>query len=74
MLGPLRAAARLFQRYIGWNKLGVVLSLAIIGVAFYVLFHMLRGIDVDEVMSAIKGTRSTTSSPPPSSSPAAILP
>ncbi len=57
MLESLRAVARTFGKYIGWNRLGVVLSIAIIGVAFYVLFHMLRGIDVDEVTTAIKATK-----------------
>jgi uncharacterized membrane protein YbhN (UPF0104 family) len=54
MLGMLRAVARFFQVRIGWNRIGVLLSLAIIGIAFYVLFHMLRDIDVDEVYRALK--------------------
>ena len=33
MLHMLRAMARFFQNYIGWNRVGVLLSLAIIGVA-----------------------------------------
>lgn len=54
MLGMLRAAARFFQKYIGWNRVGVLISLGIIGVAAYVLFHMLRDINVDEVLTALK--------------------
>lgn len=54
MLGVLRAVARFFQITIGWNRIGVLLSLAIIGIAAYVLFHMLRGINVDEVYIALK--------------------
>lgn len=38
------------------HKLGVVISIAVIGTACYVLYHMLRGIDVAEVIEAIKGT------------------
>ncbi len=57
MLDLLRAGARLFQRYVGWNRLGVVLSIGIIGVALYVLVHMLRGIDVHEVVVALKATK-----------------
>jgi uncharacterized membrane protein YbhN (UPF0104 family) len=56
MLKVLRAVARFFRDKIGWNRIGVVLSVAIIAVAAVVLVHMLRGIDVDEVIAAIKGT------------------
>ena len=38
------------------HKMGVVISITVIGVACYVLYHMLRGIDVAEVIDAIKGT------------------
>ncbi len=59
MLDLLRAVARLFHKHIGWNRLGVVISLAIIGVALYVLTHMLRDIDVNEVIRAVKATQWT---------------
>lgn len=54
MLNSLRAVARFFQNKIGWNRIGVLLSLAIIGVAVVVLVHMLRDINVDEVFRALK--------------------
>src|SRR5256885_6981527 len=38
------------------HKLGVVVSITVIGIACYVLYHMLRGIDVDEVVEAIRQT------------------
>src|SRR5215813_3693342 len=38
------------------HKLGVVISITVIGIACYVLFHMLRHIDVDEVLEAIRDT------------------
>ena len=56
MLDWLRAAARFFQNTIGWNRIGVLLSLTIIAVAAVVLFHMLREVDVDQVYAAIKAT------------------
>ena len=56
MLNSLRAVARFFQNHIGWNRIGVLLSLAIIIVAVVVLVHMLRGINVDEVLAALKAT------------------
>lgn len=54
MLVWLRAIARFFQVTIGWNRVGFLISLAIIGIAAYVLFHMLRDINVDEVFGALK--------------------
>ncbi len=38
------------------HKLGVAISITVIGTACYVLYHMLRGIDIAEVLDAIKGT------------------
>src|SRR5215469_11316759 len=38
------------------HRLGVAVSITVIGIACYVLYHMLRGIDVDEVIEAIKST------------------
>ena len=56
MLNLLRAGARFFQNKIGWNRIGVLLSLAIITVAVVVLIHMLRDTKVDEVIAALKAT------------------
>src|SRR3982075_119885 len=50
-----RAISFLRQRQI-LHKLGVAVSVTVIGIACYVLYHMLRGIDVDEVVDAIKQT------------------
>ena len=57
MLKSLRAMARFFQKTIGWNRVGVLLSLAIIAVAADVLFHMLRHLDVDAVIASLEGGR-----------------
>jgi uncharacterized membrane protein YbhN (UPF0104 family) len=57
MLHSLRAVARLFQKYVGWNRVGVLLSLAIITVAATVLVRMLHNINVDEVIIALKATK-----------------
>jgi uncharacterized membrane protein YbhN (UPF0104 family) len=56
MLNLLRAGARFFQKHIGWNRIGVLLSLAIITVAVVVLIHMLRHINTNEVIAALKAT------------------
>jgi len=54
MLNLLRAGARFFQNSIGWNRIGVFLSLAIITVAVVVLVRLLRDINVNEVLAALK--------------------
>ena len=56
MLNWLRAVARFFQNTIGWNRIGVMLSLAIIAVAMVVLVRMLRDIEVDEIYAALRAT------------------
>src|ERR1700709_2601633 len=50
-----RAVSFLRQKQI-LHKLGVAISVTVIAIACYVLYHMLRGIDVDEVIEAIKQT------------------
>jgi uncharacterized membrane protein YbhN (UPF0104 family) len=54
MSKSFRAVARFFQNTVGWNRIGVALSLTLITVAAVVLFKMLRDIDVSEVITAIK--------------------
>src|ERR1043166_7507676 len=48
MLKALRPVARFFQERIGWNRVGIVISVTIIVIAAVVLWRMLRGISVDE--------------------------
>ena len=56
MFKSVRAVARFLQKTIGWNRIGLILSITIISVAGVVLFHMLRDIDTDEVIAALKAT------------------
>jgi len=56
MLHPLRAAARFIGQKIGWNRIGLVLSLVIIVSAAVVLYRMLRGMQFAEVLVALKAT------------------
>jgi uncharacterized membrane protein YbhN (UPF0104 family) len=51
----LSALAQLSER-LGWNRIGFVLSLAIIGVAAVVLFDILRAIDGAELVEALRAT------------------
>jgi uncharacterized membrane protein YbhN (UPF0104 family) len=52
-MNGLRAAARLFEQKIGWHRVGVVLSIAIIAVAAVVLYRKLQGINVNKVLTAL---------------------
>ncbi len=56
MLGIIRRAISILRRKRILHKLGVAISVTVIAAAFYVLFHILRDIDVEEVMEAIKRT------------------
>src|SRR3984957_3854213 len=56
MLEAIRSAISFLRHKQILHKLGVVVSVTVIGIACYVLYHMLRGIDTDEVIEAIKGT------------------
>ena len=56
MLGSIRRAISVLRQKQILHKLGVAISVTIIAVAFYVLFHILRDIDVDDVMEAVRQT------------------
>ncbi len=51
-----RVAHRFCDQKIGWGRIGVVLSIAIIAIAAYVLYNILRGIDLKEVLQALVTT------------------
>ena len=56
MLEAIRGAATFLREKQVLHKLGVLISIAVIAIACYVLYHMLRGIDTYEVLEAIKST------------------
>jgi uncharacterized membrane protein YbhN (UPF0104 family) len=56
MLHPLRAAARVIDQKIGWNRIGLALSLVIIGTAGIVLYRILRGISMADLVDALRST------------------
>jgi uncharacterized membrane protein YbhN (UPF0104 family) len=56
MLEAIRRAVAFLREKQVLHKLGVLISIAVIAVACYVLYHMLRGIDTYEVLEAIKST------------------
>jgi glycosyltransferase 2 family protein len=56
LLEALHRAAVFCDRRIGWNRIGVVLSLTIIAIAVTVLYRILRTINFTEVVDAIVTT------------------
>src|ERR1700758_4213878 len=56
MLEAIRRAMSFLRQKQILHKVGVVISVTVIGIACYVLFHMLRGINVNEVIEAIRDT------------------
>jgi glycosyltransferase 2 family protein len=60
MIGALRAVMRFFDQRIGWNRVGIALSVTIITIAAIVLYRMLRGISFYEVVAAVRRTPLTT--------------
>src|SRR3979411_1928298 len=52
-LNVLRMGMRFCDERIGWNRIGFLLSLAIIAIAAMALVHILRGIKVAEVIDAL---------------------
>src|ERR1700755_3593750 len=56
MLEAIRRAISFLRQKQVLHKVGVVISVTVIGIACYVLYHMLRGINVDEVIQAIRDT------------------
>jgi len=56
MLEPIRRAISFLRHRQILHKLGVAISVTVIGIACYVLYHMLRDIDTFEVIEAIKST------------------
>ena len=56
MLEVIRRANSFLRHRQILHKLGVAISVTVIAIACYVLYHMLRGIDVNEVVEAIKST------------------
>jgi uncharacterized membrane protein YbhN (UPF0104 family) len=56
MLEPIRRAILVLRQKQILHRMGVATSITVIGIACYVLFHMLRGIDTFEVIEAIKST------------------
>jgi uncharacterized membrane protein YbhN (UPF0104 family) len=54
MYGDLYSLAKSFDDRVGWGRVGIALSLAIIAIAAIVLYHTLHDIDFREVVEALE--------------------
>jgi uncharacterized membrane protein YbhN (UPF0104 family) len=52
----VRVFTRAFQRRNGWHKIGVAVGLVIVAFAITTLFRLLRDIDIDKVVTALRLT------------------
>ena len=55
-LDAARVVSRFFDRTVGWNRIGLLLSLTIIAIAAVVLYNILRDIEIKQVVQALKMT------------------
>ena len=60
MLETLRGAIAFMREKQILHKLGVAVSIAIIATACYILYHMLKGLDVDDLYEALRETEIRT--------------
>ena len=60
MLETLRGAIAYMREKQILHKLGVAISIAIIATACYILYHMLKGLDVDDLYEALRETEART--------------
>jgi uncharacterized membrane protein YbhN (UPF0104 family) len=54
ILDKLRNVARTIDEKIGWNRIGLAVSITIIAAAAVVLYRMLHNIDINEVIGALR--------------------
>jgi uncharacterized membrane protein YbhN (UPF0104 family) len=54
MLNASRALARTVDLKIGWNRIGIVISLLIVSIAAVTLYNLLRDIQFDKVVAALR--------------------
>jgi glycosyltransferase 2 family protein len=52
----MSASARSLFEKVAWNRIGIAISLLIIGAASITLFRLLRGIEIDKVIAALHTT------------------
>ncbi|CAM5485460.1 Inner membrane protein ybhN OS=Afipia felis OX=1035 GN=ybhN_2 PE=4 SV=1 [Afipia felis] len=60
MLEPVRRTLAFLREKQILHKLGVVLSLTVIGFALHILYQMLRDIELNDVLQALRGTETRT--------------
>jgi glycosyltransferase 2 family protein len=54
MLNAMSAITRAVDAKVGWNRIGIAISLLVIAIAFATLFRLLRDVDIGRVVSALQ--------------------
>ena len=54
MLYAMSVFTRSIDERIGWKRIGIAVNILVIAAAFFILFRLLRNIDVDKVLAAIQ--------------------
>src|SRR5438067_8525127 len=54
MINAVRATARFFEQKVGWNRVGLALSITVILIALVVLYRILKTIEVGELIAALR--------------------
>ena len=55
-LSAAHTITRFCREKMGWNRIGFLLSVAIIAIAVAVLYHILQGIELGEVLEALRSS------------------
>jgi uncharacterized membrane protein YbhN (UPF0104 family) len=54
MLNAMSAFTRAVDAKVGWNRIGIAISLLVIAIAFATLFRLLRDVDIGRVVAALQ--------------------
>jgi uncharacterized membrane protein YbhN (UPF0104 family) len=54
VLNAMSAITRAVDAKVGWNRIGIAISLLVIAIAFATLFRLLRDVDIGRVVSALQ--------------------
>ena len=60
VLNAMSAVTRAVDAKVGWNRIALAISLLIIAVALITLSRLLRDVDVDKVIDALRPTTART--------------
>ena len=54
MLNAMSVFSRTVDERVGWKRIAIAINILVIAAAFFILFRLLRNIDIDKVLAAIQ--------------------